>query len=107
MATKQDLREMRKGIMHDVRVEISEAIDPVKDELLPIKDELTDLRKRLVKLELNEGQSLHGSSSLSKEFMDLLNATDPANKQLTFIFPDQISADQRMTAIDKINAFCE
>eukprot|EP00973_Karenia_brevis_P090639 12403528-Karenia_brevis.AAC.1 len=48
MATKQDLCEMHKEIMRDTRLEISHAVDPIKDEIADVKERTKRLEENQI-----------------------------------------------------------
>ena len=96
MATKQDMMEAQQEIKREVKVQITEAVDPIKDEL-------AEQRERIKKLELKERNQNSSSQGLSQETFSLLNTVDPAYKQIVFKqFPEDITADARVAFIEEL-----
>ena len=104
MATKQDLKESEARMERVVKEKISEAIDPVKDELVEIRADLATAKKRVADLEANS--NANGSSSHSKEINELMrsmDALDINHKRIAFLgFPDSCQADHRIKEIERL-----
>jgi hypothetical protein len=95
MALKSDLEDFKIQIGQDTKVIVSEAVDPIKEEIHDLKSRVTVL----------EGAP-PGLPSSSKHFAVMekaLSDLDPSHRRLSFIgLPESLSAEAR---IEKIESF--
>lgn len=93
VATKSDLQQN----LQDTKVLISEAVDPIKNEV-------HDLRKRQDAVEQSLSQSSSSNlTGLSPEVFQIMNQSDVAQKQISLIgFPDSLSASRRLEVLSSL-----
>ena len=79
MASKDDRQTLKKDMIQETKVLVSEAVDPLKSDVC-------DVKKRLVKLETAPApsSSTSSSSAIRPDVKMLLDSLDPAHKQITF-----------------------
>ena len=51
MATKEDLSSLKSDITKETKITVSEAVDPIKDEIAGVKEDMAGMHTRLQKLE--------------------------------------------------------
>ena len=97
MALKSDIDVMQENMAKVTREMISEAVDPIKDEI-------HDIKSRISKIESHERpDKAHatGPTRTSADVIKFMNDNDPAHKRIVFIgFPDSASADARIQAVE-------
>lgn len=89
MATTSSLSALHQTIQTETTVAISEAVDPLKNEMKEIRD-------RLSKLETSSS-----SSSSSPKCLHLLNSMDVSHRRVAFVgFLDSTTAAARLQIIE-------
>ena len=91
MATKDDLATFRSEIKNEIKVAVSEAVDPVKDELIDIQARLTQVEKFQKFVSAAEGTEISSASpiifQMQKEIDELRNKkSEPKLEQLIAVF---------------------
>eukprot|EP00959_Pyramimonas_sp_CCMP1952_P467621 9491926-Pyramimonas_sp.AAC.1 len=80
--------ESENKLRKEWKTGISEAVDPLKDEM-------ADLRSTVERLQFSSGSS---NSQLDKETLNLLNSFDPALRRVAFIgFKVDVSESNRIS----------
>jgi hypothetical protein len=93
--SKEDLSTLRAEVVKETKVCISEAVDPLKTEIL-------DVRARLDKVEKSPGAAPLGSQSA---YDKLASAFDPARRRVSFLgMPQEWDASKRVEALNTFMA---
>ena len=98
MASKKDLENLETSISKNTKIQIAEAVDPLKSDLY-------DLRQRVTGLETNgvagASNPAGKSSTISPEIKALVDSLDPAHKRIAFSgFPLSMAQEIRRKHIE-------
>ena len=112
MVSKTDLQKFEASIMKNTKVQISEAVDPLKADMCDMKERVqkaeekwnTDalsLELRMGNIEKNPGVSSSSETvqptKVVKDLQSMVNKLDPALRRASFIgWPTNVSAEKRM-----------
>eukprot|EP00959_Pyramimonas_sp_CCMP1952_P405838 8505685-Pyramimonas_sp.AAC.1 len=89
-ATKDDINSLHTRISAETKIAISEAVDPLKDEMEEVRGRLRVLESRP-----------SSSGGLSKQQIQMINSIDPANRQVAFSgFSASTSLQDRVREIE-------
>ena len=95
MATKQDLHELKTEILLDSKIEIAQAVDPLKEEVF-------ELKNRVTKLE-SSAPSSSSSGTANRQLLELqklVQECDPALKRVAFTgWSATVSPEERLRKI--------
>ena len=103
MASKTDLKNLEESISKNTKIDIAEAVDPLKSELC-------DLKKRIKTIEDHKAQNPGESSTpqntkVVKDLQNALNKLDPALRRTSFFgWPDTVSAEKRVELMRKFGS---
>ena len=94
-ATKSDIADLRREIAHETKISISEAVDPIKDDLKDVKTRLAACENRPASVAT--GSIPAGSND---KLAGIISSLDPSKRRLSFIgFSSHISAEKRISEI--------
>ena len=98
MATKADLQELRKGMREETRQLISDAVHPLKEEISDVRTRMDAQDARVDA----QGGLPSSSSTISPEVKQIIDALDPAHKQIVFGgFSENVPQSERAEMISK------
>jgi len=96
MALKSDVETMTVEMKKDIKVQIAQAVDPIKSDLHDLLTRVTAVEQR------PSVQSPKDNSNSSFALQKMMDKMDPAKKRIAFIgFPDNVQEDARIQKIEE------